>query len=174
MSIVSRGRLINRFVAVIRRLDTAATAAVVGGGYDKEFDSLKRVSDGTQLGAATRREMAELRLYVQLDRTTWGKITRTRGGKQIEADIILTFHWPDLENGGLIGVDGEPLLKAGDRIDKIETIAGVVDATFKNPPGMFITEFERAGHGQWPFGTPKTNLLYAYCSYPKVAREGAA
>jgi len=174
MSIVTRGRLINKFVAVIRRLDTAATAAVVGGGYDPDFDAVRPVVDGTQLGASSRREMAELRLPVQLDRNTWGANRPGRGGRQIVADIILVFHWPDLENGGLIGTDGEPLLKVGDRIDKIETLAGATEATFKNPPGMFITEFERAGHGQAPFGTPRTNLLFAYCAYARVAGEGVA
>jgi len=172
MSIATRGRLINKFVAVIYRLDTVASAAVVGGGYDDEFDELIPTDDGTQTGASSRREMAALRLPVQLDRKTWGGYDARRGGKEIEADIILTFHWPDLENGGLIDAGGEPVLKAGDRIDKIETVAGVVESTFDNPPGMFIRDLERAGHGQAPFGTPRTNLLYCYCQYGEVARAG--
>lgn len=171
MSLLSRGRLINRFVAVVRRLDTAATAAVVGGGFDPEFAEAKIVSNGTQLGVSSRQEMAELRLPVQLDRDSWGKVVPGRGGKQIKSDIILVFHWPDLENGSLIGSDGEPLLKAGDRIDKIETVMGDVEATFANPPGMFITDLERAGHGLSPFGTSRTNLLLVYCSYAKVASD---
>jgi hypothetical protein len=171
MSLVTRGRLINKFVAVIRRLDTAATAAVVGGGYDKEFDAVRVVNDGTQLGASSRREMPELRLPVQLDRDTWGRNTPGRGGRQVVADIVLVFHWPDLENAGLIGADGEPALKIGDRVEKIETLMGAVESTFKNPPGMFFTGFDRAGHGQAPFGTPRTNLLFAYCSYARVAAE---
>jgi len=172
MSIVTRGRLINKFVAVIRRLDTEETSLVTGGGYDPEFDSPIPVDDGTQLGASSRREMPELRLNCQLDRTSWGEQNMARGGKQIVADIVLVFHWPDLENMGLIGADGEPVLKKGDRIDHIETRKGDVEATFDNPPGMFITGFERAGHGQAPFGNPRTNLLYTYCSYDRVA--GAA
>lgn len=173
MSLATRGRLINKFVAVIRRLDTVATAAVVGGGYDKEFDAVRVVGDGTQTGASSRREMAELRLPVQLDRDTWGRNQPGRGGRQVLADIVLVFHWPDLENGGLIGTDGEPVLKIGDRIDKIETVMGAVESTFKNPPGMFFTGFDRAGHGQDPFGNPRTNLLFAYCSYARVASEGS-
>ncbi len=169
MSILNRGRLINKFVAVIKRLDTVATAAVVGGGYDPEFDAVIPVDDGTQLGATSRREMADLRLPVQLDRTSWGENNPTRGGKQTVADVVLVFHWPDLENMGLIGADGEPVLEESDRIDRIETVKGAVEATFKNPPGMFITGFTRAGHGLSPFGTSRTNLLYTYCSYAKVA-----
>lgn len=172
MSIITRGRLINKFVAVIMRLDTAATAAVIGGGYDKEFDAVIPVDDGSQLGLTSRREMAELRLNAQLDRKSWGEQMQTRGGRQIAADIVLVFHWPDLENAGLIGTDGEPLLKKGDRIAKIETVMGTVEATFDYPPGMFITDFERAGHGQAPFGNPRTNLLYTYCAYERVASEG--
>jgi len=173
MSLATRGRLINKFVAVICRLDTVASAAVVGGGYDPEFDSLKPVANGTQIGATSRREMADLRLPVQLDRTNWGENNPMRGGRQIVADIVLVFHWPDLENSGLIDSDGEPTLKVGDRIAKLETVKGEVEATFDNPPGMFITGFERAGHGLSPFGTPRTNLLFAYCSYAKVAIAGA-
>jgi len=52
MSIATRGRLINKFVAVIYRLDTVASAAVVGGGYDDEFDELIPTDDGTQTGAS--------------------------------------------------------------------------------------------------------------------------
>lgn len=174
MSIATRGRLINKFVAVIMRLDTVATAAVVGGGYDPEFDAVIPVDDGSQLGLSSRREMADLRLPVQLDRKNWGEQNLSRGGRQIVADIVLVFHWPDLENGGLVGADGECTLKKGDRISHIETRLGAVEATFDNPPGMFITDFERAGHGQAPFGTPRTNLLYTYCAYERVATVGVA
>lgn len=173
MSIITRGRLINKFVAVIARLDTATTAAVPGGGYDPEFDTAIPVQDGSQLGAPSRREMADLRINCQLDRKSWGEQNLGRGGRQIVADIVLTLHWPDLENLGLIGTDGEPTLKKGDRIVRIETVKGAVEATFDNPPGMFITDFERAGHGQAPFGTPRTNLLYTYCSYGRVASSAA-
>lgn len=169
MSIITRGRLINKFIAVVSRFDTDATAAVVGGGYDQEFDEPVPVDDGSQLGASSRRYMSEIRIPTQLDRRSWGDQQMTKGGRQVVADIILTFHWPDLENMGLIDAEGEPVLKKGDRIDRIETVAGVVESTFKNPPGMFITDFERAGHGQAPFGTPRTNLLYTYCSYDRVA-----
>jgi len=171
MSIATRGRLINKFVAVIRRLDTEATSLVVGGGYDDEFDAVVPVNDGTQLGASSRREMAELRLPVQLDRKSWGEQRMARGGRQVNADIVLTFHWPDLENGGLVDADGECVLKKGDRIAKIETVKGDVEATFDYPPGMFVTDFERAGHGLAPFGVPRTNLLYTYCAYERVAAD---
>jgi len=169
MGIITRGRLINKFVAVVSRFDTEETADVVGGGYDPEFDEPLPVDDGTQLGASSRRYMAEIRIPVQLDRKSWGETQMTRGGKQVKADIVLVFHWPDLFNMGLIDSDGEPILKKGDRIDKIETRLGATEATFKNPPGMFIDGMERAGHGQAPFGNPRTNLLYVYGMYDRVA-----
>ncbi len=172
MSIITRGRLINKFVAVIHRLDTAATAAVSGGGYDDEFDAVIPVDDGTQAGSTSRREMSELRLNCQLDRRSWGEQNLGRGGRQVVADIVLTLHWPDLEKRGLICSTGECVLKKGDRISKIETVRGATEATFDNPPGMFITDFERAGHGLAPFGTPRTNLLLVYCSYERVASAG--
>lgn len=169
MGLITRGRLINKFVAVIYRLDTAASAAVVGGGYDKEFEELLPVNNGTQTGASSRREMSALRLPVQLDRKSWGNYQARRGGKEIEADIVLCFHWPDLEKFGLLNAGGEPVLKAGDRIEKIETLKGDVESTFANPPGMYFRDLERAGHGLAPFGTPRTNLLLVFCQYGKVA-----
>lgn len=170
MSIATRGRLINKFVAVIRRLDTAAIET--DGNYDPLFDAVARQDDGTQTGATGRKEMAEIKIPAQLDRDEdWGAVQASRGGKQIKADLVLALHWPDLEKRGLIDGNGEPVLKRGDRIVKIETRKGNVEATFDGP-GMYVTDLERAGYGQAPFGNPRTNLLYLHCSYQRVADVG--
>lgn len=167
-----RGRLIQRFVAVLRRIDTAATAAVPGGGYDPEFGEPLPVPDGSLLGSSSLRELPAVRLPVQLDRKTWGARDATRGGYEENADIILTFHYPDLEAAGLVGADGVPTLFPGDRIEAIEDRAGVLQEAFPNPPGMFVTDLERAGHGLAAFGTPRFNLLFAYCSKRRQGQTG--
>jgi hypothetical protein len=169
---VYRGRLIQRFVAVLYRIDTAATAAVVGGGYDPEFGEPLPVANGSLLGASSLRERPALRLPCQLDRKTWGAAGAARSGYEENADIILVFHYPDLEAAGLIGTDGVPQIFPGDRIGAIEDVGGAVQETFANPPGMFVTDLERAGHGLAAFGMPRFNLLIAYCSKRHQAMTG--
>lgn len=164
-----RGRLINRFVCVLARLDAAATAAVAGGGYDPDFRAVVPVANGTQLGSTSRRERAEVRIPCQLDRVTWGGNNLRRSGNKVEADIIVTLHWPDLERLGLIGTDGRPDIRCGDRIVSIETDAGAIEESFANPPGMFVHDTERAGHGLSPFGGARSNLLNLYCAFGEVS-----
>jgi hypothetical protein len=166
-----RGRLIQQFVAVIHRLDPAATAAVVGGGYSAAFREPIRVRDGTQLGAASRRELAPIRLRCQIDRTNFNGASLLRSGYQPEHQLQIALHWPALEAGGLIDAGGNPLLLPGDRVAAIETIAGATEATFPNPPGLWVRSCERAGHGLAAFGVPRTNLLILHCEVGRA--EGA-
>ena len=164
-----RGRLIQRFVCVLRRLDASATSAVAGGGYDDVWRTTKPVSDGTQTGATSRREEEAIRLPCQLDRRSWGRINPKPSGNEIDAELIITLHWPDLVAAGLIGSNGAPEIQQGDRIEAIETRLGAVEETFANPPGMYVHDIERAGLGLHAFGTPKTNLLFLYCNFGQVS-----
>jgi hypothetical protein len=165
-----RGRLINRFVAVIYRLDPVATAAVVGAGYDDEFGSLRPVDNGSQAGTSTRRERVALRLPVQIDSKTWDDVILTRGGHEATADLELCLHMPDLRAAGLVDVTGVIDIAAGDRIDSIEARDGEVQAKFVDPPGLFVTKVEPRGYGLAAFGTPKFNLVILTCG---PQRQGA-
>ena len=89
-----RGRLIQRFVCVLRRQDTVSTAAVAGGGYDDEFGEV--LPDPS--GGSSRREHAAVEVPCQVDRRDWGDQMMSAGGKEERDDIILTFHFRDLEN----------------------------------------------------------------------------
>jgi len=164
-----QGRLINRFVCVLRRLDAVATAAVTGGGFDDTWRTTKPVADGTQFGTSTRREMDALRIPCQLDRLLWGQKTLKPSGVETMEDILIILKWSDLVAAGLISSAGLPEIQQGDRIEAIETRAGAVDETFQNPPGMYVHDLERAGHGLASFGTPKTNLLILHCGTGKVS-----
>lgn len=167
-----RGRLIQQFIAVLYRVDTLATSTVAGGGYDPEFGEPLPVADGTLLGASSLRERAPIRIPCQLDRKTWGAAGAARSGYEEVADIIVTLHYQDLEAAGLIGADGVPQIYAGDRLGAIEDLTGAVQEVFANPPGMFVTDLERAGYGLAAFGTPRFNLLFLYCSKRHQAMTG--
>jgi hypothetical protein len=167
-----RGRLIQRFVAVVYRLDPVKTSAVAGGGYSDAFREPIRVPNSSQLGAPSRREMPPIRLRCQVDRTQFNGASLIRAGYQPENQIQLVTFWPDLENMGLIDSGGNPLLAPGDRVDRLENIAGAIEATFPNPPGLWVRNLERAGHGLAAFGVPRTNLLILHCEVGRADGEG--
>ncbi len=159
-----RGRLIQRFVAVLRRLDPTATAAVPGGGYDPDFRATIPVNAGTGVGTASRRERVAERIRCQVDRDDWGGDILSRAGHETTADIVLTLHRPDLETGGFLDGNGVPTIYPGDRIEAIETIDGQLVERFADPPGMYVNTVERAGHGLRAFGAPRFNLVVLKCS----------
>lgn len=164
-----RGRLIQRFHAVLYLLDATATAAVVGGGYDPIWGWPRPVADATQLGAATRRERAAVRVPCQVDRPGSGRDEEiTRGGHTLRPDYVLTLHEPDLVALGLIDPDGRPAIYAGDRVGALEALDGAVLQTFADPPGLYVVGCERAGQGLNCFGTPRNNLLFVYCEVPRT------
>lgn len=162
-----RGRLIQKFTAVIARLDESLTAAVSGGGYDPDFNEPLPVDDGTQVGASSKRYMDSINVPCQLDRKTWDEIENTRSGAQKDADIILCLHLKDLENLGLIDSDQQVVFRQGDKLVQLLDKKGNVAQTFDDPPGMFFTSFEYIGHGLECFGTPKQNLFLVYCNYDR-------
>ena len=159
-----RGRLIQKFFVDVARLDAVATQAA---GFDPEFNEPSPVDDGSQLGGDSRRYHPLDILHCQLDRTVWGGRESTRGGEEIKADIVIVLHWPELERMALLSSSGQPVFQRGDKIVRIRTLKGAVEEEFDDPPGMFITSMDRAGHGLAAFRTPRTNLLYLYCSYDK-------
>jgi len=170
-----RGRLIQQLVCVLRRLDPVATAAVVGGGYDPEFDEPRPVPDGTQTGASSRREQAAMRIRCQVGRdsalTTGIARSLTPAGQQDTVVWTLLMHRTELEAKGLL-VDGVPQIFPGDRVEALETVAGAVVHAFPVPPGLYVTGVDDAGFGLAAFGTPQINLCVLRCE-PAPIGEGA-
>lgn len=153
--------LIQRFVAVLRRQDAAATAAVVGGGFDDLLNEEVPVDDGTQLGAPSRRDLPDLRVYCQIDRDPdMGRGVQGRGGGEARIDLLLVLHRPDLEAAGLLDATGGPALYRGDRLVQIETLYGELMQAYPDPPGMYVRDVEAAGYGLAALGTPRFNLYY--------------
>lgn len=167
---MTRGRLIQKFLVRIARLDAASTAAVVDGGFDDDFGEPINVPNGTQLGANSRRYHEPDQLHCQLDRKTWGSRRGERSGEEVEADIVIVLHMPELERLGLVNLSGEPVFQRGDKVLEVLTVKGQRDTLFDDPPGMFIVDLERAGHGLEALGTPRTNLIYLHCAFDKKAQ----
>ncbi len=168
-----RGRLVQKFKVKIARLDTVATGAVPGAGWDDDFYQPKPVQDGTHLGVDSRQYHEPDVLWCQLDRIVWGKVDATRGGQQKEADLIIVLAWKELESKGLIDSDGQPVFRRGDKIIELLTKKGALELRFDEPPGLFVREWDRAGHGLAAFRTARTNLLYLYCDYDKKGDASA-
>ena len=159
-----RGRIIQKFVCVLRRLDPAATAAVPGGGFDPVFNEVIPVDDGTQLGSPSRREQAALRLTCQLDRDPrLGMDLLTRGGHQDSSTLVIVLFMQELENMGLLGADGKPEIQSGDRVEEIQDRHGNTMLAFPEPPGMFVHEAAPQGYGLAAFSVPKINLFTLTC-----------
>lgn len=161
-----RGRLIQQFVCVLRRVDPTTTAAVPGGGYDREFQEPLAVADGTQLGASSRRELAAERYRCQIGRDsslTSGIVKAlTPAGQQDTIVWTLLLHRPEIEAAGLV-ISGAVQIYPGDRIEAIETVTGVVQHAFPVPPGLYVTGVDAGGFGLAAFGTPQTNLVVLRC-----------
>ena len=170
---MTRGRLIQKFLVHIARLDADATNSVVDGGFDPDFHEPINVDDGTQLGSNSRRYHPVDQLHCQLDRKTWGQRRTERSGEEIDADILIILHMPELERLGFVNASGEPIFQRGDKIVELLTVKGALELLFDDPPGMFIVSAERAGHGLAAFSTPRTNLFFLHCAYDKKAQVPA-
>jgi len=162
-----RGRLLQRFLCSIRQLDTEATSTVVGGGYDPLLGEPIPVADGTQTGSSSRREKAAVDVPCQVDRREWGEDVLVGGGHDPETELILTFHFRDLERLGLVhtsgDLEGKPKIGARDRVERLKRMNGNTVVVFPDPPGMYVTVAEQGGWGIRRWGSPKRNLLIVRC-----------
>jgi len=158
-----RGRLIQKFLVDIRRLDPAATEAVPGGGFNEVLGETIVVDDGSQLGTTSRRE-SQLLLTCQLNRDPRIGIDRmTRGGHQEDSKLEVVLYMPELENGGHLQANGKPDIHPGDRIEALMDRNGTVLIRFDGPHGMYVKNSEPAGYGLAAFGTAKINLWVLTC-----------
>lgn len=169
-----RGRLINVFLAELYRLDTQATDGVAGAGYDDVFDEPLPVDDGTQTGAPSRREHAAIDVPCQVDRRDYESDELALGGHAPETTLILTFHFRDLEDYGLVHSDpslaGKPMIGPGDRVGSLKKDDGALVRLFPDPPGLYVVEAEEGGWGLNHAGTSERNLLIAKLEPRRPAR----
>jgi len=169
-----RGRLIQRFLVGIYRLDTEATSLVAGGGYDPVFGEALPAANGSQEGAPSRREHPVVELPCQVDRRDWDQDRINAGGHDPDIELMLTLHFKDLEAAGLVhsatGFVGNPMIGPGDRIGYIKRTSGLMVVKFPGPPGgVYVVQPEQAGFGLHCMGVPQRNLLILHC---RSARRG--
>lgn len=154
-----RGRLIFPFVAVLARVDPAAIEAAGPGGaegFDDDFLEPTNEAVGDAV-VPIRRELAELRLRAQIEPGTFVQLRRLLAGFAPEAEMTLTLHMPELEDAGLVGADGWPTLRAGDRLARIEDEDGVTVLEIADPPGIYLDTMTPDSFGL--LGSKRPNLL---------------
>lgn len=150
--------------AIISRLDTDATRALdpagtPASGYDDIFREPYPLTNGT----------TDTRIYispavtvpVQVETKSFEELRITFGGDAPVSTVVLVAHRMDLSALGLITAStGRPLIKKGDRIDKIEAHGSgrtVLDLT--SP--LYIWEILPAS---WGFGPDGYDLEIIYTS----------
>jgi hypothetical protein len=116
-------------VAVIRTLDTAATEAA--SGYDPLFrEPLLTDSDDDQIGEPDTVFGDEIRLIMQQESDDQERLTMGPGGNLPGTFITLSVFRSRLEENGWLGADGNPTIKVGARLVRIEAVDGEKQWTY--------------------------------------------
>ncbi len=161
--------IIHEMVAVLRRLDTTATANTTGGGYDDVMGTTILVDDGTQLGETTRVEHEAVRVPVQMGRKYAGLEAWLVDGHDTQTKLVLTTTMDHLQNLGLATATRKILIMPGDRIEAIEDTAGNPQIVFEDPGKMYVREIEPCDMGLDHFGTSTVDGVNLVC---KPDRQG--
>jgi hypothetical protein len=131
---MSRGRLIFPVPVGYRQLDISATS------YDHDLMEPLTTDDGSQLGSDGRTEGAELLVPAQVEDDFFAGLQMLATGDSPDSEYILVHHFRDLKRLGLVGVDGNALIKKGDRLEAIYDKRGDLVMTVPNPPGLYVSE----------------------------------
>lgn len=145
-----RGRLIFPFIAVIHRLDTTATEATPGGGYDPDFRTTKKTYPGNiGVSASTRKESAPVQLRCQVEIGRWELQKQMASGNAVDTTLTTVIHFKELEAKGLVDLaSGDPLLRVGDRLESILRLRdGVLVQAVRKPQSLFATEVQPTAYG---------------------------
>ena len=132
-----RGRLIFPFLCEIAQLDLAATETA---GYDADFREPKILPTTDRIGASARREAALIRVpgSFHTPQTSFA-LQQSPTGNLNRVDLIVLFHFADLEAAGLVEAStGTALIKIGDRLNAIYTPDGTLVQKFPDPPGAYV------------------------------------
>lgn len=152
-----RGRLIWPFTARIARHDPASTATDPDGAGDLEsgFDDVFREpvqvpETGSQIGRDARAEFEPLDLPCQVEDQVWEQLRMMRTGNASRAEVVLVFHFANLELLGLVDAETGTALapRVGDRLVSIHRSLdlSVVQAV-PTPPGLYCEEAQPRSYG---------------------------
>jgi len=170
-----RGRLVNMFAAELARLDVAATAADPDGpgplssGYDADFQETVLLPTSSGHGVDARREKPSIRIPCQVEVQAFGELQEVQTGNSPRAQLVLVFHFQDLERMGLVDpATGDARLRVGDRLVAIRDYrTGALIQAIRTPPGLYLTEAQpQFGLGQ------RRNLLLATFNDRAVGTRG--
>lgn len=148
-----QGRLIWPHIAVIRQLDTEATAADPDGagpltaGYDRFFRT--PVVYDAPARTSSRKEKAAIRLPVQVESEQYDNAQQTAQGTNMQHRMTLVAHFKDLRQAGLIDTEtGMPTLQVGDRIESLKhKTTGKVTMIIDPRQGLYIYELRPISFG---------------------------
>lgn len=148
-----RGRLIWPFVARIARFDPEATDAAVptDAGFDDVFREPRQIATpGVQQGVDARAELAPLDLACQVEDQAWEQLRMVRTGNNAQIEVVLVFHFENLELLGLVdGATGTALApRVGDRLVSIHrSVDLALVQAVPTPPGLYCVEAQPRSHG---------------------------
>jgi len=165
------------FAAELAQLDAAATAADPDGpgplasGYDVDFQETALVQQPGGSRRDARREKPSIRVPCQVEIQAFGELTELVTGNSPRSQVVLVFHFLDLERLGLVDPStGDALLRVGDRLAAIRDLrTDEVVQAIRTPPGLYLTEAQpQFGLGQ------RRNLLLATFAERALGPRGGA
>ena len=172
-----RGRLLEAFAAELAQLDVTATTADPDGsgplasGYDADFQETTFVPEPGGGRQDARREKAPIFLPCQIEVQAFGELTELITGNSPRSQLVLVFHFVDLERLDLVDPStGESLLRVGDRLAAIRDLrTGEIVQAIRTPPGLYLTEAQP----QFGLGRRRNLLLATFAERALGPRGGA-
>jgi len=169
---------VSPFLAELVRLDTLATAADPDGpgpttsGYDVDFQETVLVPTPGGRGADARREKPPVRIPCQVEVQTFGELTELLPGNSPRSNLVLVFHFQDLERMRLVDpATGDALLRVGDRLAAIRDYrTGELVQAIRTPPGLYLTEAQPQSFG---LGQRRNLLLATFTERALGIRAGS-
>lgn len=163
-----RGRLLFPFYVEIAQLDTEAIDTA--GNYDPVYRTVRKVdTDGDGIGETQRAYKSTVLLPAQIEDRAMEEYNPTVFGNVPEHDMVLVFHFKDLERLSLIDPDGRPSINVGDKLVAIKNKHGTLIRTIPDPPGLYVVE----PRDSYDLSTIKRNLLVVFLRERKETADRA-
>ena len=130
-------------IAVFKMLDTTSTST--GPGYDSILTEPNLEGSGAddKIGRVGREETSDIKVRCQFDENPTDNLRQQRHGKDRGQSMEVIVDLRELEIAGQIDDDGEPRIRTGARLDRIELRDESVYRRFPENPGMYVTKIER-------------------------------
>ena len=152
-----RGRLIFKFLAEVKRVDTSSIQS--SGDYDSDFREVKKVdTDSDGIGETKIQYHTADLIPCQVEPSSWEAVRRHSLGSDPDVEVILIFHFRDLERMSLVDSNGVALIHEGDKLVSIKDKFGTQVEVVRDPPGLYVAEATPVSFGL-NMAHPHRNLL---------------